>query len=149
LNGCAEAAGTLTVIRESEITPASGIANVAGPTVDQIAAELSAVLFNDPVVLPSERKAVRLTLEQLSACSGTFSMKNGMEIEVRLEGDHLLLSTPFAPDEGAYPAGNRRFFLRSEDTDIEFSADAPASSIKVVLPSGQLTGKRRFEFYTP
>ena len=117
--------------------------------VDQIAAELSAVVFNDPVVLPSERKAMRLTLEQLSACIGTFSMENGMEIEVRLEGDHLLLSTPFAPDEGAYPAGNRRFFLRSEDTDIEFSDDAPASSVKVVLPSGQLTGKRKFKFYTP
>jgi hypothetical protein len=81
-------------------------------------------------------------------------MENGMEIEVRLEGDHLLynllLSTPFAPDKGAYPAGNRRFFLRSEDTDIvEFSDDAPASSIKVVLPSGQLTARRKFKFCTP
>jgi hypothetical protein len=49
--------------------PASVIANVAGPSVDQIAAELSAVVFNDAVVLPSKRKAVRLTLERLAAVS--------------------------------------------------------------------------------
>lgn len=53
----------------SEIMPASVIANVAGPSVDQIAAELSAVVFNDAVVLPSKRKAVRLTLERLAAVS--------------------------------------------------------------------------------
>jgi len=63
-----------------------------------------------------------------------------------MEGDHLLLSTPFAPDEGPIPLGIAAFFLRSEDTDIEFSDDAPASSVKVVLPSGQLTGKRKFKF---
>jgi len=49
--------------------PASVIVNVAGSSVDQIAAELSAAVFNDPVVLPSERKAARLTLERLSAVS--------------------------------------------------------------------------------
>ena len=64
-----EHASALTAIRESEIMPASVIVNVAGPSVDQIAAELSAAVFNDPVVLPSERKAARLTLERLSAVS--------------------------------------------------------------------------------
>jgi len=37
-------------------------------------------------------------------------MENGMEIEVRLEGDYLLLSTPFAPDEGPIPLGIAAFF---------------------------------------
>jgi len=57
------------------------VANVAGPLVDQIAAELSAVVFNDPVVLPSERKAMRLTLSSFLHVSGRSRWRTGWKLK--------------------------------------------------------------------
>lgn len=87
--------------------------------------------FNRFVSL-AERKEMRLTDPQLAAYAGQYKLGN-RPISVSLKENHLLVEIPGAPYYWLFAASDTKFFLRTEDLEIEFQKDAAGKVTEMVV----------------
>jgi pimeloyl-ACP methyl ester carboxylesterase len=87
--------------------------------------------FNRFVSL-AERKEVGLTPGQLGAYVGWYKLGNHLA-SVTLKNNRLLVEIPGNPYYWLFAASEARFFLRTEETEIEFQRDAGGKVIEMVV----------------
>jgi pimeloyl-ACP methyl ester carboxylesterase len=78
--------------------------------------------FNRFVSL-AERKETHITDEQLSGYAGEYKL-DGNPITVTLKEHHLVAEIPGNPYYWLFAESSTKFFLRTEDTEIEFQKDS-------------------------
>jgi hypothetical protein len=87
--------------------------------------------FNRFVSL-AERKEVSLTNRQLGAYVGWYKLGNRLA-SVTLKNNRLLAEIPGNPYYWLFAASNAKFFLRTEETEIEFQKDASGKVTEMVV----------------
>ena len=105
------------------------LANLNGEAPGQIAAKLADLAFGGTVQLTSERKEITLPVETLKKYVGSYEVAPGVNMLMRLEGDHLTTQLPGQPQFPVFPESETKFFLKVVDAQVEFFKN----------PSGEVT----------
>lgn len=87
--------------------------------------------FNRFVVL-AERREMPLSDLQLAAFAGQYRLGN-RAISVSVKENHLLVEIPGAPYYWLFAASDTKFFLRTEEIEIEFQKDAADKATEMVV----------------
>jgi hypothetical protein len=109
------------------------LANINGETPAQIAAKLADLAFGGTVQLTSERKEIPLPVATLSKYAGTYEVAPGVNMVMRLDGDHLTTQLPGQPQFPVFPESETKFFLKVVDAQVEFFMDASGAVTHAVM----------------
>lgn len=109
------------------------LSNVNGNAPDEIAARLAAVMHGEPVILPSERKAVAVPAATLERYTGVYKVAPTFSIAITLAGDQLSAQATNQPSAPIFASSPTRFFYRVVDAQIEFFPDATGKINHLVL----------------
>ena len=109
------------------------LANVNGETPTQIATKLADLAFGGAVQLTSERKEISLPVATLSKYVGTYEVAPGVNMIMRLDGDHLTTQLPGQPQFPVFPESETKFFLKVVDAQVEFFTDASGAVTHAVM----------------
>ena len=109
------------------------LANLNGNAPGEIANKAATVEFGGKVELTSERKAIALKPEELSALVGVYSLAPGVDLAVTLEGSQLSTQLTGQPKFEIYPEGPTFFFLKVVDAQLEFAKDGAGKATQVTL----------------
>jgi CubicO group peptidase (beta-lactamase class C family) len=117
---------------------------------DALAATLMNVAHGDTVILPSERKEVRLAPEVLVRYVGTYERVTPtftLTRTVSLEGDHLVSQAAAGSNKGPvsrlYAESETSFFTRDADLQLQFFLDGGKPSRVVVSEGGGLGAEHK------
>jgi hypothetical protein len=91
--------------------------------VDEIAANLAAVVFGQPVKWPKERVAIQLPEEKLKPLAGDYQLE-GMQLTVRYENGGLQIQPGGQPAESLLAEAENSFFVKTQDFSISFDKDS-------------------------
>jgi CubicO group peptidase (beta-lactamase class C family) len=105
------------------------LANVNGEAPGQIATKLADLAFGSTVQLTSERKEITLQVATLKKYIGTYEVAPGVNMLMRLDGDHLTTQLPGQAQFPVFPESETKFFLKAVDAQVEFFMD----------PNGEVT----------
>lgn len=100
------------------------LANVNGLAPDSIASDLAATVHGEKVTLPSERKEITLTPEQLKPFVGRYSLSSEVHVDITLSGDQLQTQITGQPKVPMFPDSPTSFFLKVVDAQVRFDKDA-------------------------
>lgn len=100
------------------------LSNNSSPKVDEIAANLAALVFAKPVKWPKERVAVTLPEEKLKPLAGEYALGGRTAITVRFEKGGLVVQPQGQPATALLAEGENKFFIQTEDFFISFDKDA-------------------------
>jgi len=119
------------------------LGNINGNAPEAIASQLAATIHGERVILPSERKEIKVDPETLKAYVGSYEFMPHFVVTVTLEGDHLQAQFPSEEKEPLFAESPTMFFLKTMDAQLEFAKDASGKVTQVTLhESGRsLTGK--------
>jgi len=109
------------------------LANLNGTAPGDIANKAATVEFGGKVELTSERKAITLKPEELSAVVGVYSLAPGVDLAVTLEGSQLATQLTGQPKFEIYPESPTFFFLKVVDAQLEFGKDSSGKATQVTL----------------
>jgi CubicO group peptidase (beta-lactamase class C family) len=109
------------------------LANLNGNAPAEIATQLAAIIHGEKVVLPSERKEIKLPTEVLQSYIGSYEVAPNVEMIVSLVGDHLETKLGSQPQFPIFAEGPNLFFLKVVDAQLEFSKDASGKVTGVTL----------------
>lgn len=112
------------------------LANLNGPARDEIASKLASVMHGEPVVLPSERKAITVPKEVLARYAGTYEVSPDFSIVITLEGDQLMAQATHQPKFPLFAESETKFFLKVVDAQIEFARDQNGAVQSLTLHQG-------------
>lgn len=100
------------------------LSNVNGGGPGYILDKFAQSLRGEPVVLPSERKAISVPKKTLEKYVGTYQLHPGFDLKFFIRGDQLI-SQATGQDEVPLAAESAtRFFPRTFEADIEFQLDS-------------------------
>jgi CubicO group peptidase (beta-lactamase class C family) len=117
---------------ETKVTVAI-LANLNGQAPNQIAAQLADLAQGGTVQLPSERKEIALPIATLSKYVGTYELAPGVNMMMRLVGDHLTTQLTGQQQFPVLAESETKFFLKVVDAQIEFFTDASGVVTHAVL----------------
>jgi CubicO group peptidase (beta-lactamase class C family) len=121
------------------------LANLNGPTADQLSASLGAVAHGETVTPPSERTAISLPASALAKYVGQYEMAPGIVLTVSANGEQLMAQLTGQGPNAIFPESERRFFLKVVDAQLEFFVDASGTVTHLVLYQNgrEMKGLRR------
>jgi len=100
------------------------LANLNGPAPDGIAADLAATVHGEKVTLPTERKEVTLTREQLQPLVGRYSLTPEINVDITLDGSQLQTQMTGQPKFPLFAESPASFFLKVVEAQVRFDKDA-------------------------
>ena len=100
------------------------LANINGTTPNQIATKLAELAHGGAVQLTSERKEIALPVATLSKYVGTYELQPGVNMMIRLAGDHLTTQLTGQQQFPIFAESETKFFLKVVDAQVEFFTDA-------------------------
>jgi hypothetical protein len=109
------------------------LANINGETPNQIAAKLADLAHGVAVQLASDRKEITLPVETLSKYVGTYELQPGVDMMIRLVGDHLTTQLPGQQQFQIFAESETKFFLKVVDAQVEFVKDATGAVTHAVM----------------
>jgi len=109
------------------------LANINGNTPDQIAAKLATLAHGGVVQTTSERKETPLPIATLSKYVGTYELAPGVNMMIRLAGDHLTTQLPGQAQLPIFAESETKFFLKVVDAQVEFFTDANGTVTHAVM----------------
>ena len=109
------------------------LANINGETPTQIAAKLADLAHGGVVQLTSERKEIPLPVATLSKYVGTYELAPGVDMLIRLDGDHLTTQLTGQPQFPIFAESETKFFLKVVDAQLEFFMDASGAVTHAVM----------------
>jgi hypothetical protein len=80
----------------------------------------------------AERREMSLTAAQLTAYVGQYKLGN-LPTSVTLKENHLVLEIPGQPYYWLFASSETKFFLRTEETEIEFKKDATGKVATMIV----------------
>jgi len=109
------------------------LANINGQAPNQIATKLAEIAHGGTVQLTSERKEIKLPVETLSKYVGTYEIAPGVNMLMRLAGDHLTTQLTGQQQIPVYAESETKFFLKVVDAQVEFFTDASGAVTHAVM----------------
>jgi CubicO group peptidase (beta-lactamase class C family) len=109
------------------------LANINGQTPNQIATKLADLAHGGAVQLTSERKDITLPVATLSKYVGTYEIAPGVNMMIRLDGDHLTTQLAGQPQFPIFAESERTFFLKVVDAQLEFLKDESGAVTHAIL----------------
>jgi CubicO group peptidase (beta-lactamase class C family) len=109
------------------------LANVNGPTPDQMLPKLAAVAHGEAVQLTTERKEITVPSDLLAKYVGVYGMAPGVNMTIMLTNGQLISQMTGQGQVPLFAESENLFFPKVVDAQIEFPKDVGAG------PAGQLT----------
>jgi CubicO group peptidase (beta-lactamase class C family) len=106
------------------------LSNNGSQYTGEIANNLSAIVFNQPVAWPKDHKIVQVPAEQLKAYEGEYEIGPGFILKVHLENGILQAEPTGQPKTELQPESEDTFYIAVVDAQLVFEKDA----------SGKVTG---------
>jgi hypothetical protein len=120
------------------------LSNNSSPRVEDMANNLLAALYQQPLNLPKEKVAIKLPEEKLKPFVGEYELHPGFSVLLRLENGVLKIK-PTGQDEKELSAESETdFFLPSEDIDIHFekNGNGEVTGFRLKLGGGEMQAKK-------
>ena len=117
---------------DSKITVAV-LANLNGQAPDQIARNLGDLVHGGTVQTTAERKEIALPVATLSKYVGTYELAPGVNMMIRLVGDHLTTQLTGQQQIPMFAESETKFFLKVVDAQVEFFTDASGTVTHAVM----------------
>ncbi len=105
-------------------TTVAVLANLNGNAPDQIAGKLGDLAHGGTVTLTSDRKEITLPVSTLSKYVGTYELAPGVNMMMRLVGDHLTTQLTGQQQIPVFAESETKFFLKVVDAQLEFFLDS-------------------------
>ena len=109
------------------------LGNLNGSAPDAIATNIAAAIHGEKVVLPSERKEIKVPTTVLSRYVGDYQLSPNFVLSVRLEGDQLITKLTGQGDVNIYPESETLFFPKDIDAEIEFVKNSKGEVTHLIL----------------
>lgn len=109
------------------------LANVNGPTADELASQLGAIAHGDHITLTSERKEKVVPATVLATYTGAYELAPGVIMTITLEGGQLMTQLTGQGKLAMFAESDSMFFLKVVDAQIEFSPDSSGAVTHLVL----------------
>jgi hypothetical protein len=109
------------------------LANLSGNLPEQIAGNLADLAYGGTVTLTSERTEITVPVPTLSKYVGTYELAPGVNMMIRLPGDHLTTQLTGQRQFQLFAESERKFFLKAVDAQVEFFLDATGAVTHVVM----------------
>ena len=117
---------------DSKVTVAV-LGNQNGQAPGQIAAKLGELAHGGTVQTNAERKAIALPVPTLSKYVGTYELGPGVNMMIRLVGDHLTTQLTGQQQFPIFAESETKFFLKVVDAQLEFFKDASGAVTHAVM----------------
>ena len=108
------------------------LSNVAGPVPGAMAAQLSAIMHGEAVILTSERKEITVPPATLAKYVGEYALAPTVTITVTAEGERMWAQLTGQVRNQIFAQSETMFFLKVVDAQLEFAPDGSS----VVLHQG-------------
>jgi CubicO group peptidase (beta-lactamase class C family) len=112
------------------------LSNLNGGAPGAIATNLADTLHGEKVVLPSERKEIKLPAKTLAQYVGDYQLSPNFSLNIRLEGDQLISKATGQGDLKIYPESETMFFPKEVDAEIEFVKNEKGEVTHLILHQG-------------
>jgi len=109
------------------------LANLNGPFAEQIGANLAKVVHGEKVVLPTERKEIKVSPEILKQYVGTYELTPKFSLAITLEDGQLTSQGTNQGKVPMYAESETMFFLKLVDAQIEFVKNEKGEVTNLVL----------------
>ncbi len=109
------------------------LANINGQAPSQIAAKLGDLAHGGTVQTTAERKEIPLPVATLSTYVGTYELGPGINMMIRLVGDHLTTQLTGQQQIPMFAESETKFFLKVVDAQVEFFKDASGAVTHAVM----------------
>ena len=109
------------------------LGNLNGGAPDQIAAMLGKVALGETVLLPSERKEIKLSSEALAPLAGEYVLNPKVSLTTTVENGQLMGQMTGQPKLPLFAESENKFFLKVVDAQLEFHRDANGKATTVTL----------------
>ena len=109
------------------------LSNLNGPGPDMIVSHLAEILHGEKVVLPSERKEIKLSAKTLAQYVGEYQLSPNFSLTIRLEGDQLISKASGQGDLNIYPETETMFFTKDLDAELEFVKNEKGEVTHLIL----------------
>ncbi len=109
------------------------LGNVNGLAPEHIAWQLGAIMFDQPLLLPSERVAIDLPRDALERFTGTYRSSPTANLIVTLADGRLSLRLGERRPVMLFAESETGFFARDLDAQVDFEQDASGSVTGLVL----------------
>ena len=109
------------------------LSNLNGPAPGATAANVAATLHGEKVVLPAERKEIKVPTTVLSRYVGDYQLSPNFVLSVRLAGDQLITKLTGQGDVKIYPESETLFFPKDIDAEIEFVKNSKGEVTHLIL----------------
>jgi CubicO group peptidase (beta-lactamase class C family) len=116
------------------------LGNVNGNAPQQIAGKLTALAHGEAIVLPSERKAVKVSLKVLEQYVGLYDlgqMAPNYKMMITLEDGQLIAQASGGSKTELFASSETKFSPNVVDDELEFSKDATGKVASFTLHQGQ------------
>ena len=108
------------------------LGNVQTNAPDKIAEQLAKVVYDEPVVVNSDRKVVEVAPVILAGYSGHYSAPL-FSTTISMEGDRLIARAPNGRKYVLFAESETKFFLKEIDVQIEFLRDPATHQVSGFL----------------
>lgn len=119
------------------------LANVEGPDVFELAAQLAALAFGETVTLASERREIDLPVAILQKYVGVYQLNEAITNSIRLVDGRLTTQLTGQGQLPIFPASEKAFFLKAVDAQIEFVTDEQGRVTELLQHQGGNTQRAR------
>jgi len=109
------------------------LANLNGQAPTQIGTNLAELAHGGVVRLTSERKEITVPVATLSKYVGTYEVAAGVNMLIRLIGDHLTTQLTGQQQLAIFAESETKFFLKVVDAQVEFFTDASGTVTHAVM----------------
>jgi CubicO group peptidase (beta-lactamase class C family) len=117
-----------------------------GVSAEKTAEGLASIFFNQPVILPSINKEIKLSPTELQKFIGTYEIQKGVEMKITLDNDQLFAQLT---GQSAFPIFAKtatEFFLKVVDAQLQFVKDDEGNfSSVILLQNGRKTEAKRIK----
>jgi len=112
------------------------LSNFQGSQLEALTAGLTATARGAAYVLPSERKDIALSAEQMAAIAGTYTMPDGRRLWLRTANGGMTTQLQGQDPLPIYAESADKLFLRKIDAQLELNRDAAGKVEAVTLMQG-------------
>lgn len=100
------------------------LANNSSPRIEEMANNLAAIVFGQPVSWPKEKVAIQLSEEKLRPFVGEYELMPNFMVTIRLENGVLKVKPSGQNEADLLPLNETDFFIKNEDVDLSFVKDS-------------------------
>ena len=98
-----------------------------------IANNLAAIMFEKPLALPKERKAIKLDPKQLQPLVGRYELAPDFTLTVTASAEQLFVQGTGQPKAEVFPESETNFFAKVVDAQLTFCKDTSGTVTHIVL----------------